>query len=133
MCLGAEHASESVFAAEDAMAVGPVTVLEVADPRLERRRCVQWDLPLRRAWIGAGGRYEGEVEENTPTALGRRATVRFGNAHIRMHDDPAGLAPRQVRRFDLDPRLIQVWMVDRGGGIKRCLWLSSRRAIFARI
>ncbi|MHB8813520.1 MAG: ABC transporter ATP-binding protein/permease [Steroidobacteraceae bacterium] len=110
--LGADHPSDGMVAAEDAIAVGPEAVLQVAGPSLECGRRVKWSVLPGRARLGAGGRYEGIVEEITSAGLERRVTIRFGNTHVRIPGDCSDLAPGRVCRFDLDPRMIQVWTVD---------------------
>lgn len=110
--LGAEHPAAGVVAGPDAIAVGPQAVLDVAGPALERGRRVHWSVMPGRARLSAGGRYEGTVEALVPAGLERRLTVRFGDTHVRISADSGDWAPGRLCRFDIDPRLVQVWMVD---------------------
>ncbi len=110
--LGAEHPSEGVVAADDAIAVGPEAVLRVAGPALERGRRVQWSLPAGRVRLGGEGRYEGTVEHIAPAGLECRLTVRFGSAHVRISAAPGEWEAGRPCRFDVDPHLVQVWVVD---------------------
>ena len=110
--LGAEHPSAGIVAAPHAIEVGPQAVLEVAGPPLERGRRVNWSVMPGRARVSRGGRYEGTVEEVASAGLERRLSVRFGETLIRIGADSADWAPGRLCRFDLDPRLVQVWTVD---------------------
>ncbi len=110
--LGAEHPSDGVVAAGDAILAGPEAVLEVAGPPLERGRRVRWSFPPGRARLGAGGRYQGTVEETASVGLEDRVTVRFGSTTVRILASGGDWAPGRVCRFDVDPRTIQVWSVD---------------------
>lgn len=110
--LGAEHPSAGIVAAPNAIAVGPQTVLEVSGPPLESGCRVNWSVMPGRARVSRGGRYEGTVEEVTSAGLERRLSVRFGQTLLRIGADSAEWAPGRLCRFDLDPRLVQVWTVD---------------------
>lgn len=110
--LGAEHPSEGVVLAGNAIRVGPDAILEVAGPPLEAGRRVSWSILAGRARLGRDGRYEGTVAEIVAAGLERRLTVRFGNTQVRMSDDGGDWTPGSPCRFDLDPRLIQVWPAD---------------------
>jgi ABC-type sulfate/molybdate transport systems ATPase subunit/ABC-type sulfate transport system permease component len=110
--LGADHPSEGVVAGDDAIAVGQEAVLRVAGPALERGRRVQWSLPAGRVRLGGEGRYEGIVEHIAPAGLECRLTVRFGSAHVRISAWPGDWRLGRPCRFDVDPHLVQVWVVD---------------------
>ena len=110
--LGAQHPAEGVVTAPDAIEVGPGVVLEVAGPPLERGRRVRWSFPPAWARIDGGGRYQGTVQEVSAAGLERPATVRFGNTHVRLWDVSGALEPGSACRFDVEPRMIQVWSAD---------------------
>jgi molybdate transport system permease protein len=110
--LGAEHASDGMVAAEGAIAVGPEAVLEVAGPPLERGRRVKWSFPPGRARLSGGGRYAGTVDEIIPAGLECRVTVRFGSTDVRIVAGRNDWILGQACRFDIDPRMIQVWTVE---------------------
>jgi ABC-type Fe3+/spermidine/putrescine transport system ATPase subunit/ABC-type sulfate transport system permease component len=110
--LGAEHPAAGTVAAPNAIEVGPQVLLEVAGPSLERGRRVNWSIMPGRARVSGGGRYEGTVEGVFAAGLERRLSVRFGETLIRIGADSADWAAGRRCRFDLDPRLVQVWTVD---------------------
>jgi molybdate transport system permease protein len=107
--LGAEHCSDGIVAAPDAIAAGAGTMVEVAGPALPPGRRVQWSFPPGKAQVHRGGRYEGTVEQVVAAGLDLRLTVRLGDTHVRILTDPGDWAPGRNCRFDLDPRAIQVW------------------------
>ena len=110
--LGAEHPSEGLVAAANAIEVGPQVVLEVAGPALERGRRVQWSFFPGRVRLGRGGRYGGTVEAVAAAGLECRVTIRFGNTRVRIPADPGDWAAGQPCRFDADPGVVQVWSVE---------------------
>jgi ABC-type Fe3+/spermidine/putrescine transport system ATPase subunit len=110
--LGAEEAAAGVVAGADAIAVGPQVLLHVAGPALERGRRVHWSVMPGRARLSAGGRYEGTVEALVAAGLERRLIVQFGDTHVRVSADDGDWAPGRLCRFDIDPRLVQVWAAD---------------------
>ncbi|HET9108947.1 MAG TPA: ATP-binding cassette domain-containing protein [Steroidobacteraceae bacterium] len=110
--LGAEHPAAGVVAGPGAIEVGPQAVLDVAGPPLERGRRVHWSVMSGRARLSAGGRYEGTVEALLAAGLERHLIVRFGDTHVRVSADSGAWAPGRLCRFDIDPRLVQVWMAD---------------------
>lgn len=110
--LGAEHPAAGLVAGPDAIQVGPQAMLEIAGPPLERGRRVQWSVMPGRARLSAGGRYEGTVEALVPAGLERRLIVRFGDTRVRVSADSGDWAPGHLCRFDIDPRLVQVWTAD---------------------
>ncbi len=107
--LGAENAAEGTAVGPDRIAIGRGVTLAVAGPALTPGDRIGWSCSPARARITAGGAYPGVVESVTLSGIDRQATVRLGEAQIRLFDGQCAAHPGDPCRVDIDPDSIQIW------------------------
>ncbi len=106
--LGAEFAAEGTAVEPDALSVGSGTKLKVSGPPLQPGARLGWTVPPARVHVSEFGRYQGNVEQVSPTGVGYQIAIRFGNTLIRALAGCSELNGGACR-FDIDPGAVRVW------------------------